>query len=1146
MKYTEYKGLNLSETGKEMKQYWEENQIFEKTLKTSEGHPAFVFYEGPPSANGKPGIHHVLARSLKDIVCRYQTLKGKSVGRKGGWDTHGLPVELGVEKTLGITKEDIGKKISVEDYNKACRTEVMKFKDMWDDITRRMGYWVDLENPYITFDNKYIESVWYLLSELYKKGLLYKGYTIQPYSPAAGTGLSSHELNLPGCYRDVKDTTCVGQFHVKASQLGKIQKLFPNFSEDNLDNFYFIAWTTTPWTLPSNTALAVGPKIDYVLVKSFNAYSGNPIYVVLAKKLLNAHFPEKNAELSFEDYKPGDKNIPFAVLGEVKGTDLVGIEYEQLIPYVNPGENAFRVIPGDYVTTEDGTGIVHIAPTFGADDKRVAADAGIDGLMVIDRAGVAQPMVDKTGKFFKIEDLDEEFVKKSVNVELYQTVAGRYVKSDYEKPEEKHDESLDIFICLWLKSQNKVFKIEKHVHNYPHCWRTDKPVLYYPLDSWFIRTTAYKDRMIELNKTINWKPEATGLGRFGNWLENLVDWNLSRSRFWGTPLPIWVTEDRKEQICIGSIEQLVKEIDKAVAAGLMKDNPYKDFIPGDFSKENYDKIDLHRPYVDEIFLVSPSGQKMTREPDLIDVWFDSGAMPYCQLHYPFENKEIFEKRFPADFIAEGVDQTRGWFFTLHAIATMLFDSVAYKAVVSNGLVLDKQGNKMSKRLGNAVDPFETIEKYGADATRWYMITNAQPWDNLKFDPEGIAEVQRKFFGTLYNTYNFFAMYANIDGFDYKEADIPNAERPEIDRWILSELNTLVKHCDEYYSEYEPTKAGREIQDFVNEYLSNWYVRLCRRRFWKGEGKDKISAYQTLYTCMETIAKIASPIAPFFMDKLFLDLNNITHREDVISVHLSTYPKVHEELIDNELEERMRMAQQICSMVLSLRKKSNLRVRQPLAKIMIPVTESSNLKEQIEKVQNLILHEVNVKGIEFVSDEAGVFVKRIKPDFKKLGPKCGKIMKQVAAAITAFSQEEIRAIEKNGNASLNIDGQEVVIDVADVEIVAEDIPGWVVANQDTLTVALDIELNEELLNEGYAREFVNRIQNYRKDSNMDVSDRISIELGSNAQLDKAFTDFANYIQTETLCTHFEIKPQVDGEEFEIAEGLNVKAKIEVVK
>lgn len=1123
MKYTEYKGLNLPGIAEEIRKYWEDKDVFAKSLSTREGHERFVFFEGPPSANGMPGIHHVMARTIKDIVCRYQTLTGKYVGRKGGWDTHGLPVELGVEKTLGITKEDIGKSISIEDYNKACRTEVMKFKDKWDDVTRKMGYWVDLEHPYITFDNKYIETVWYLLSELYKKGLLYKGYSIQPYSPAAGTGLSSHELNLPGCYRDVKDTTCTGQFKVK-----KDQKVALPFGLTEVpENFYFLAWTTTPWTLPSNTALAVGPKIVYNLIETFNPYSGDPVKIVMAKNLVNTYFKPEWAELAFEDYKPGDKNIPYRILGEEVGANLVGIEYEQLIPYMTPEDGAFRVIPGDYVTTEDGTGIVHIAPTFGADDKKVATDAGIPPMTVIDLNGSVAPMVDKTGKFFLMKDLDSEFVKNHVNVELYKTVEGRYVKSDYEKPEEKHDESLDIFICLWLKQERKVFKIEKHTHNYPHCWRTDKPVLYYPLDSWFIKTTAYRDRMIELNKTIKWKPAATGSGRFGNWLENLVDWNLSRSRYWGVPLPIWTTEDKKEQICIGSIEQLMAEIDKAIAAGFMTENPYKNFKVGDYDQANYDNnIDLHKPYVDNIFLVSPSGKKMTRESDLIDVWFDSGSMPYSQLHYPFENKEFFEKNFPADFIAEGVDQTRGWFFTLHAIATMLFDSVAYKSVVSNGLVLDKNGNKMSKRLGNAVDPFEILGKYGPDATRWYMITNASPWDNLKFDEAGIGEVQRKFFGTLYNTYNFFAMYANIDGFTYKEADIPFEKRPEIDRWILSELNTLVKRCQENYIDYEPTKVGRDIQDFVDAYLSNWYVRLCRRRFWKGEyTEDKISAYQTLYTCMETIAKIASPIAPFFMDKLYLDLNTISGKENFESIHLSNYPEVHEELIDKDLEERMQLAQQFCSMVLSLRKKTNLKVRQPLAKIMIPFMDE-RFKQQISLVQDLILHEVNVKELVFVSNEDGVFVKRIKPDFKKLGPKYGKIMKLVAAKITGFSQAEIAQLEKDGTIGFEIEGQPVEIAVEDVEIQAQDIPGWVVANQDALTVALDIEVSEELKNEGYAREFVKQVQTYRKENNFEVLDRIQVAVEENAVVTPALKAFESYICNETLCTSLTIAEKVD--------------------
>jgi len=1146
-KYSEYKGLNLSEIGKEIKEYWEKNEIFEKSLTLREGGSEYIFYEGPPSANGTPGIHHVMARAIKDLFCRYQTLKGKHVGRKGGWDTHGLPVELGVEKTLGITKEDIGTKLSVEAYNQACRNEVMKYKDLWDDLTKKMGYWVDLNDPYITFDNKYIESVWYLLSELYKKNLLYKGYTIQPYSPAAGTGLSSHELNLPGCYKDVKDTTVVAQFKVKNNQPNMKARPF-NFPSDCPipENLYILAWTTTPWTLPSNTALAVGEKIEYLLVETYNPYSGASIQVILAKALLHTFFPEKNAELPFNEYKQGDKNIPYRILAETTGKKLLGMEYEQLIPYVNPGIGAFRVIAGDYVTTADGTGIVHIAPTFGADDKRVAQEAGVPPLILIDKQGNRQPMVDRTGKFFRIEDLDESFVKEFVYTDLYKTVAGRYVKSDYEKEEEKHAETLDVELAIWLKLKGKAFKIEKYIHNYPHCWRTDKPVLYYPLDSWFVKTTDYKKRMMELNNTILWKPAATGSGRFGNWLENLVDWNLSRSRFWGVPLPIWTTEDKKEQICIGSIEQLYIEIEKSVAAGIMLKNPYKDFIPNDFSKDNYDKIDIHRPYVDEIFLVSRSGKPMTRELDLIDVWFDSGAMPYCQWHYPFENKEIFDKKFPADFIAEGVDQTRGWFFTLHAIATMIFDSVSFKTVVSNGLVLDKEGNKMSKRLGNAIDPFDTIEKYGADATRWYMLTNAQPWDNLKFDEEGIKEVQRKFFGTLYNTYNFFALYANIDGFAYKEAEIPIENRPEIDRWILSELNTLIKNCDANYADYEPTKAGRDIQQFVDEYLSNWYVRLCRRRFWKGDySEDKISAFQTLYTCMVTIAKLASPIAPFFMDKLFMDLNNVSRKEKVESIHLSDFPVVDEMKIDKPLEERMELAQQICSMTLSLRKKSNIRVRQPLRKIMIPALETSGFVLQIEKVKPLILHEVNVKEIEFVEDSEGILVKKIKPNFKTLGPKYGKIMKAIAAKVAEFNQKEITQIEKKGQIMLQIEEEEVIILLADVEIIAEDIPGWVVANHGALTVALDITITQELKEEGYARELVNRIQNFRKDSNLEVTDTIAVSLQSNSETDAAFSKFENYIKSETLCRKFEIVQKITHASkivFEIVEGIDIDAII----
>ncbi len=1157
-KYPEYKALNLSEISKEIRKYWEENDIFDKSLSSRKGNPEFVFYEGPPSANGTPGIHHVMARSIKDLFCRYQTLKGKYVGRKGGWDTHGLPVELGVEKTLGITKEDIGKKITVEEYNQACRNEVMKYKEMWDEITQQMGYWVDLDDPYITFDNKYIESAWHLLSKLYDKGLLYKGYTIQPYSPAAGTGLSSHELNLPGCYKDVKDTTVVAQFKMvnpEGLHNGELQQTVAQYCAEHKNDAdfagaFFLAWTTTPWTLPSNTALAVGNKITYVLVESFNPYSGEKALYVLAKDLLNAHFSEKNSEVVFEEYKKGDKQVPFRVLAETTGAELVGLSYEQLMPYINPGEGAFRVIPGDYVTTSDGTGIVHIAPTFGADDKRVAQEAGIPPLVLVDNQGNRQPMVDRTGKFYLIEDLSEDFVQQAVNTELYGEVAGRCVKPDYEKVDEKHEESLDIQLAIWLKKEGKAFKVEKYTHNYPHCWRTDKPVLYYPLDSWFVKTTDYKKRMLELNETINWKPAVTGSGRFGNWLENLVDWNLSRSRFWGVPLPIWTTEDKKEQICIGSIEQLYNEIEKAVVAGLMAENPYKAFVANDFSKENYAKIDLHRPYVDDIFLVSPTGQKMTREADLIDVWFDSGAMPYCQWHYPFENKELFEQKFPADFIAEGVDQTRGWFFTLHAIATMLFDNVAYKSVISNGLVLDKKGNKMSKRLGNGVDPFETIEKYGADATRWYMMTNAQPWDNLKFDQEGIVEVQRKFFGTLYNTYGFFALYANIDGFTYKEADININERPEIDRWILSELNTLIKNCDANYSDFEPTKVGRDIQQFVDEKLSNWYVRLCRRRFWKGDyGQDKISAYQTLYTCLVTIAKVASPIAPFFMDKLFLDLNNITKKENVDSIHLSDFPVVVENQIDKALEERMQMAQQICSMVLSLRKRTNIRVRQPLGKIMIPVLETSNFVEQIEKVKSLILHEVNVKDIEFVEDGEGVLVKKIKPNFKTLGPRYGKIMKAIAASVAQFSQKDIAQIEKEGLFNMTIEGQEVELLLSDVEIIAEDIPGWVLTNQGALTVALDITITDELKQEGFVRELVNRIQNYRKDSNLEVTDTISVTLQTHEQTDAAFAKFEDYIKTETLCHNFAIVAEINDDKkevFEIAEDINIDALITLSK
>jgi isoleucyl-tRNA synthetase len=1143
-KYQEYKQLSLTAIHQEILKYWEDHNTFAETLKKSEDHTPYVFYEGPPSANGQPGIHHVLARSIKDIFCRYKTLKGYHVSRKAGWDTHGLPVELGVEKTLGITKEDIGKSISIEEYNQACRKEVMKYKDLWDDLTVKMGYWVDLDNPYITFDNKYIESVWYLLKQLYNKDLLYKGYTIQPYSPAAGTGLSSHELNMPGSYRDVKDTTCVAQFKVKTTQNMDRCPLGFDASASIPNNVYILAWTTTPWTLPSNTALAVGPNIEYVLVETFNPYSGMPIQIIMAKPLLHSLFPEKNAELLFEDYKQGDKNIPYKVIATCKGTDLKGLEYEQLIPWMNPGEGAFRVILGDYVTTEDGTGIVHIAPTFGADDDRVAKAAGVPPMILIDDKGFRQPMVDRQGRLFQIEQLDPEFVKTSVNTELYSRFAGKYVKSEYDA--NPQPESLDVEIAVMLKAENKAFKIEKHVHNYPHCWRTDKPILYYPLDSWFVKTTNYKQRMIELNKTINWKPESTGTGRFGNWLENLVDWNLSRSRYWGIPIPIWMSEDKSEKICIGSIEELVNEIEKSVKAGIMASNPFAKFVAGDMSAENYNSIDLHRPYVDDIILVSPTGQPLHRELDLIDVWFDSGSMPYAQLHYPFENKEFFEQNYPADFIAEGVDQTRGWFFTLHAIATMLFDSVAFKNVVSNGLVLDKNGNKMSKRLGNAVDPFDTIGKYGPDATRWYMITNAQPWDNLKFDLEGIGEVQRKFFGTLHNTYSFFSLYANIDGFTYAEADIDYEKRPEIDRWILSELNTLIKNVDAYYQEYEPTKAGREIQHFVDEFLSNWYVRLSRRRFWKGEySSDKISAYQTLYTCLITIAKLSSPIAPFYSDKLFIDLNKVTQKESCDSIHLSEFPVANENQIDKKLEERMQLAQKISSMVLSLRKKSSIRVRQPLSKIMVPIL-NQEYKEQIQRIEGLILSEVNVKEVTYISESDGILVKNIKPNFKTLGPRFGKMMKQIAAAITEMNQEQISILERDGKIELAVEGALQTIELGDVDIFAQDIPGWAVANDGLVTIALDITIDENLYAEGLARDFVNRIQNIRKEQNFEVTDTINIFVENNEKVNDALLKNSAYICSETLADNLHLSVNIDlskAVEIDLADDILVKIIVE---
>ena len=1140
-KFTEYSQLNLSEINKEVLKTWDENDVFSKSMTEREGCPSFVFYEGPPSANGMPGIHHVMARTIKDTFCRFKTMKGFQVKRKAGWDTHGLPVELGVEKALGITKEDIGKTISVADYNKHCRTDVMKFTKEWTDLTHKMGYWVDLDNPYITYDNRYIETLWWLLQQLYKKGLLYKGYTIQPYSPAAGTGLSSHELNQPGCYRDVKDLTVVAQFKMKNPK--------PEMAEWGTP--YFIAWTTTPWTLPSNTALCVGPKIDYVAVQTYNSYHGEKMTVVLAKPLLYAHFNKKAEGLALEDYKPGDKLVPFKVVGEYKGTDLVGMEYEQLIPWVKPVEaaedgtwkeaadKAFRVIPGDYVTTEDGTGIVHIAPTFGADDANVARAAGIPSLFMINKKGETRPMVDLTGKFYLMEELDEAFVKECVDVEKYKEYEGRWVKNAYDPQftvDGKYDEkaaqaaeSLDVYICMMLKQQGLAFKTEKHVHNYPHCWRTDKPVLYYPLDSWFIRSTACKERMMELNKTINWKPESTGSGRFGKWLENLNDWNLSRSRYWGTPLPIWRSEEG-EEICIGSVEELYDEIEKSVAAGFMTENPYKKlgFQPGVYNKENYDKIDLHRPYVDDIILVSASGKPMKRESDLIDVWFDSGSMPYAQLHYPFENKELIDSRsyYPADFIAEGVDQTRGWFFTLHAIATMVFDSVAYKNVISNGLVLDKNGNKMSKRLGNAVDPFGAIEKFGSDPLRWYMITNSSPWDNLKFDTEGVDEVRRKFFGTLYNTYSFFALYANVDGFTYAEKDVPMNERPEIDRWILSLLNTLIKNVDACFTDYEPTKAGRLITDFVNDNLSNWYVRLNRKRFWgSAMSTDKLSAYQTLYTCLETVAKLMAPIAPFYADRLYMDLIGVTGRDQVVSVHLAKFPVADESLINAELEARMQMAQDVTSMVLALRRKVNIKVRQPLQCIMIPVVDEAQ-KQHVEAVKDLIMNEVNVKEIKFVDGAAGVLVKKVKCDFKKLGPKFGKQMKAVAAAVAGMSQEAIAELEKNGSYTFQLEGGEAVVEASDVEIFSEDIPGWLVANEGKLTVALEVTVTDELKREGIARELVNRIQNIRKNSGFEITDKIAIVLSKNPNTDDAINEYNTYICNQVLANSLVLADEVE--------------------
>lgn len=1091
LKYKEYKQLNLTDSARRIGKFWEEEDVFHKSLDIRKGNPPFVFYEGPPSANGQPGIHHVMARAIKDIFCRYKTMKGFHVERKAGWDTHGLPVEIGVEQKLGITKDDIGKTITIEEYNAECRREVMKYKDMWDDLTVKMGYWVDLDNPYITFKNKYIESVWYLLSRLFEKGLIYKGYTIQPYSPAAGTGLSSHELNLPGCYKDVKDNTVVAQFKVVRDE--KSEFLFPGaFGE-----VFILAWTTTPWTLPSNTALAVGENIEYIEVKTYNPFTYLPVTVILGKDLLNTYFPEKNASLKFEDYQPGNKDIPFEILRSFKGKDMEGIRYEQLLPYAQPDDgDAFMVLTGDFVTTEDGTGVVHIAPSFGADDFRIARQNGIGSLT----------LVDKHGRF--TEDMGE--------------FAGRFVKPEYDENfDPQRDKPVDIEIIIKLKYENRAFRSEKYEHSYPHCWRTDKPILYYPLDSWFIKTTAYREKMMELNKTINWKPESTGTGRFGNWLENLVDWNLSRSRFWGVPLPIWVSEDKSESICIGSLEQLKDEIDKSVKAGFMTENPLEKFVPGDFSEENYLVFDMHRPYVDELILASPNGKRMFREPDLIDVWFDSGAMPYAQFHYPFESSDNFNEYFPADFIAEGVDQTRGWFFTLHAIASMLFESVSFKTVVSNGLVLDKNGNKMSKRLGNAVNPFETIEKFGPDATRWYMLTNSQPWDNLKFDIAGIGEVQRKFFGTLYNTYSFFALYANIDKFSFSEEEIPVEQRPELDRWIISELNTLIRNVDESYADYEPTKAGRLISSFVDEHLSNWYVRLSRRRFWKGEyTPDKISAYQTLYTCLDVIARLAAPIAPFYMDELFRDLNNVTENHAVHSVHLSDFPVFNPACMDKDLEERMEMAQSLSSMVLSLRKRTNIRVRQPLNKIMVPVL-NPDFERQLKLVENLVLAEVNVKELEYITTGNSVLVKKIKPNFKTLGPRFGKLMKEIAGSIARFSQEDILEIEKNGYINIMVGNDNLEIQHEDVEIFTEDIPGWVVANAGNLTVALDITISKELEEEGLARELINRIQNLRKDHNFEVTDRIIVKIEKIPEIISAVQNNYLYICSETLADSLEL-------------------------
>lgn len=1136
-KFEEHSDFNLSEINKQVLEEWDKNHASERSVSEHEGFPHFTFYEGPPSANGHPGIHHVLARTIKDTICRYKTMKGFYVPRKAGWDTHGLPVELGVEKEMGITKDDIGKTVSIEEYNAHCRSNVMKFTAEWENLSRLMGYWVDMKRPYITYENYYIESVWWLLHNLYSQGLIYKGYTIQPYSPAAGTGLSSHELNMPGCYRDVKDTTVTAMFRMTSPQ---------GAFKTDWGETYFMAWTTTPWTLPSNTALCVGPKIDYVLVNTFNPYTSQPISVVMAEARIASYFNPAGAEAAMENYEKGGKILPYRVVAHFKGTDLEGLKYEQLFAYVNPGEGAFRVILGDYVSTEDGTGIVHIAPTFGADDAFVAKKAGVPALQLIDKNGNKRPMVDLKGRFYKLEDLDEDFKQKHMNVDLYKTYAGRFVKNAYDDKLTDKDETLDISICMELKASGLAFRIEKHVHNYPHCWRTDKPILYYPLDSWFIRSTARKERMFELNKNIKWKPQSTGTGRFGKWLENLNDWNLSRSRFWGTPLPIWRSESG-EEICISSIEELYSEIEKSVKAGNMTTNPFKKkgFVPGDYSDENYHKIDLHRPYVDNIILTSPSGKPMKRETDLIDVWFDSGSMPFAQLHYPFENREQIEKNlsYPADFIAEGVDQTRGWFFTLHAISTMIRDSLAFKAVISNGLVLDKNGNKMSKHLGNAIDPFKIIEKYGVDPVRWYMMTNSSPWENLKFDEAGVAETSRTFFGKLHQTYSFFAMYANVDNFNYSETDVPSNERPELDRWILSELNSLVKKVDEAYNDYEPTRAGRYIETFTIDNLSNWFVRLSRKRFWGSSmSQDKLSAYQTLYTCLVTLSKLIAPLSPFYADRLYKSLASVTGKDLCDSVHLSEFPKVNDSVIDKELELRMEMAQKITSMVLSLRKKESIIVRQPLQKITIPASKNSDTRKHIEEVAKLILDEVNVKELEFVEDD-NLLKKRVQPNFRILGKKYGKLMKEIAQAVKDMSQEDIRKLESEGVVSFNILDQNVTINLDEVEVVNEDIPGYAVANDGALTVALDLEITENLRIEGQARELVKHIQTFRKESGFEITDRINITIEDSDVAKNIISNFKDYISTQVLAKSFTISPKVEnGEKWNIGDN-NLTIKIE---